>query len=91
MTEIVQDNLQLCDDCLFAAVNDDYSGLDYSYKPEDAEQRKLAIQEGLNELGWLVPNYDSETGDGIKEFSSHACDCCGTHLAGQRHRFAVLN
>src|SRR5208282_5634134 len=88
--EVVQDNLWLCDDCLFAAVNGDYSGLDMYYNHEDAEKRMQEIQAGLKELGWLTPDFDSETGDGIDSFSSRHCDCCGSNLAGERHRFSVL-
>ncbi len=88
--QVVQDNLWLCEDCLFAAVNDDYSGLDYYYNPEDAEKRMQEIKAGLAELPYLAPNFDSETGDGIDEFSSRRCDCCGSNLAGGRHRFAQL-
>jgi len=88
--DIVQDNLWLCDDCLFAAVNDDYSGLDMHYSPEEAETRMQEIQAGLKELGWLTPDFDSETGEGIDDFSSRRCDCCGSNLAGERHRFTVL-
>src|SRR5208282_5813182 len=88
--EVVQDNLWLCEDCLFAAVNDDYSGLDMHYSPEEAETRMQEIQAGLKELGWLTPDFDSETGEGIDDFSSRRCDCCGSNLAGERHRFTVL-
>lgn len=89
--KVVQDNLWLCTDCTIAAVNDDYSGLDYSYKGETREQAEQDIRHGLAFLGAnLVSDSDSETGEGIKEFSSTTCDCCGTRLAGYRSRFAIL-
>lgn len=28
--------------------------------------------------------------DGEEEFSRRTCDCCGTHLAGGRHRYALF-
>jgi hypothetical protein len=87
---VVQDNLWLCEDCLMAAVNDDYSGLDYSYNPAEAEQRMEEIQDGLRKLGWVTPDFDAETGEGIDDFSSRRCDCCGSNLAGERHRFVIL-
>lgn len=122
--QIVRDDLQLCDDCLFAAVNGDNTGLDYHYgsnwkcltcthegtgrAPDKcpscmsehdsdhgphsmADLRLREIDAGLAKLGPnLVPDFDSETGDGINEFSWRGCDCCGSTLGGGRHRFAVL-
>ena len=88
---VIQDDLWLCSDCLFVAVNGDYSGLDYYYTPEDAVSRRAAVDAGLSKLGQhLVSDFDSETGDGINEFSSTPCTCCGSGLAGSRHRFAIL-
>ncbi len=89
--KIVRDDLWLCEDCLHIAVNGDASGFDYYYKPDEAAARLAAIEAGLNELGpYLVPDFDSDTGDGYEEFAWRACDCCGTRLGGSRHRFAVL-
>lgn len=87
---IVHDDISLCDDCTIAAVNGDFTGLDYHYG-KDADKRQAEIEAGLEKLGpHLVSNNDSETGDGIEEFSRRECDCCGTRLAGGRHRFAIL-
>ena len=89
--KVTQDNIWLCQDCLVAAVNDDYTGLDYSYSPKVDDQKAKEIREGLDKLGsHLVPDFDSDTEDGIDEFSRKTCDCCGTWLAGSRHRFAIL-
>lgn len=99
--EIVRDDLQLCQDCLFVAVNGDYSGIDEHYGKgespgrgelrEGAKERAAEIDAGLARLGPnLVPHFDSETGEGINEFSWRRCDCCGSNLGGSRHRFAVL-
>lgn len=91
--EIVRDNLWLCPDCMIAAVNDDYTGLDYSYSEPEATQRMEKIKAGLAELGLgLVPDFDTESGEGFEEFTRPArgCDCCGSGLAGSFYRFAVL-
>lgn len=86
-----QRDLWLCDDCLFYAVNDDLSGIDYYLSGKEAEKRAAEVKKGVHSLGRnLVPDFDSETGEGIEEFSSHRCDACGTRLAGGRHRFATL-
>lgn len=122
--EIVRDNLLLCDDCLFAAVNGDFTGLDYHYgsnwkcftctregtgrapnacpfctsEHDDnhgphsmADIRMAEVTAGLEKLGpHLVPHFDSETGEGIEEFTWRGCSCCGSKLGGQKHRFAIL-
>ena len=81
---VIQDDLLLCTDCLFAAVNGDFSGL-------DTAERESAIRSGLQNLGPnLVCNFDSETGRGVRDFLSVSCDCCQSTLAGTRHRFAIL-
>lgn len=99
--EIKRDGIQLCTDCLFVAVNGDYTGIDEHYGRglapgrgglrEGAVERAAEIDAGLARLGpHLVPNYDSETGRGINEFSVYPCGCCGSKLHGERHEFAVL-
>ena len=89
--QVYKDNLWLCTDCIQAAVNDDYTGLDYYYEDEQAKLKEKQIREGLAELGPnLVIDSDSETGKGIREFTDRICDCCGTSLAGHRERFAIL-
>ncbi len=88
---VVRDDLWLCVDCLMVAVNGDASGLDYSYGEEEAVEKLAAIEAGLERLGaHLVPDFDSETGEGHEEFSARGCDCCLSHLAGELHRFAIL-
>jgi len=95
--QIIRDGILLCEDCLIVAVNGDYSGFDYQMNgrgPEAEAKRDARIAEvdaGLTRLGPnLVPSYDSETGQGIEEFTWRPCGCCGSKLAGGRHEFAVL-
>lgn len=122
--EIKRDGIQLCDDCHIAAVNGDFTGLDYHYgsnwrcltctregtgrtpsscpfclsEGDDnhgprskADDRMAEIVAGLERLGaHLVPNYDSESGQGCEEFTWRPCGCCGSKLAGSRHEFAIL-
>ena len=86
---VIRDNLWLCVDCLMLAVNGDASGI--------ADPKRLAAcNMGLDRLGpHLVPNWDNdeETGEiteGYREFSRCGCDCCLSGLAGEMHRFAIL-
>lgn len=88
---VIEDDIWLCSDCLIPAVNDDYSGLDYYYSEPESTQHMRTIQAGLTRLGpHLVPAFDSETGEGIKEFSRTTCACCNTGFAGTRYEFAIL-
>lgn len=76
--------LWLCDDCTIVEVNDDPSGIDSDERVEEVYEALHA----LKQHGHIAPDWDSETGEGIKEFSRSRCDSCGTSLAGSRHRFA---
>lgn len=77
----------LCECCMLAAVNGDSC---------QCEEHDADVTRGLDRLskdfGWLSANWDSETGEGIKEFSWRGCDCCDTNRnkGGSLHRFAVL-
>jgi hypothetical protein len=88
---ITHDDLRFCEDCTIVACNGDYSGIEYSHGvgTEETDARCAEIDGGLAKLGpHVVPNFDDESG--TWEFSSAPCDCCGTRLAGSRHRFAIL-
>lgn len=81
--EIEIDGLMFCDDCMIAACNDDYSGMN--------DERAREVSASLSEMGHhLVPSFDSDSGDGVEEFSWSPCDCCGSKLGGGRHSFAIL-
>lgn len=80
---IVQDDLWLCADCLLVAVNGDDSSV-----PAD---RLDAVRNGVDRLGaHLVPDFDTETQDGVQEFARLTCAACEDWRAGSRHRFAIL-
>jgi hypothetical protein len=89
--QIDLDNLWFCPDCMIAAVNGDFTGLDYHYDEPEASERQAAIIAGLEDLGpHLVPDFDTESGDGYDEFAICTCDCCHGRQAGNRYRFATL-
>ena len=82
--EIGRDGVWLCVDCTIVAVNGDTSGI-------DTDERVLDVTAGLDRLGsHLVPDFDSDTEDGILSFSWRDCDSCHYGLGGERHRFATL-
>jgi hypothetical protein len=92
MVKLIQDDLWFCDDCYIVAETGDTSSFDYYYGPK-AEDRIQEIEKELSlyeKEGHIVSDNDSETGEGIEEFSHRYCDCCGTGLAGGRHRMALL-
>ena len=80
--KVIQDNLWLCSDCTQVACNGPHG--------VQLENEKATL-DGIAKLGaHLVPDFDSETGDGIEEFSRRACRSCGTTLVGYKARFALL-
>ena len=90
---VVRNDLWLCVDCTAYACNGETSGID---DPE----REREVTDGVNALGpHLVADWDDceEREDvhsgydcGHLEFSRRGCDACGSCLAGELHRFAVL-
>lgn len=83
---LIADSLWLCIDCTIAEVNGDYSGMEDEERAREVREALARVQE----RGSLAPNWDSEEGTGIRDFSWNPCDCCGSHLGGSRHRFAIL-
>lgn len=71
-----------CADCTIAEANGDYSGMS-----GETAARVFAAVSGYPRP--LVPDWDSDSGAGVREFSRAPCDCCGSPLAGYRLRFAV--
>jgi hypothetical protein len=85
MAKVITDSLFFCTDCTQAAANDDYTGLSYYLREEDATKRMQEIKTALNDLGgYPVPN-DEEL-----EFSWRHCDCCKSTLGGSRTGFSLL-
>jgi hypothetical protein len=94
--KIKHDGIDLCGDCTVVACNGDYTIFDGQMNgrgPEAEAERNARIAEvdaGFERLGPnLVPNFNSESGRGIKEFTWRKCDCCGAG-AGSRYEFAIL-
>jgi hypothetical protein len=82
--KVIDDDLWLCDDCTIYAANGDTSGI-------EGDKREREVVKGVNALGPnLVPNFDSDTGEGIRDFTWRKCDACNSNLGGSRTRFALL-
>lgn len=59
--KVVEQGLWLCDECMQAAVNDDYTALDYSHPEPEATRRMGDIRQGLKDLGpGLIPDFRDE-------------------------------
>lgn len=77
--KVIRD-IWVCQDCLMAAVNGDFTGLDYAYEPDEAERRMEEIVAGLEALPGLVSDsFDSSDPESV-EFE---CQECG-HIHSQR-------
>ena len=84
MTIIRFDESYVCGDCAQVICNG-------SREMDLSEEREQEINEGLNRAeGHWAPNWDSESGEGMLEFSWRRCDGCGTNLGGERLRMAIL-
>lgn len=83
----------VCVDCYFShhygATEHDgqwFPGPDPAGSHEPTDREPLARLEGFE----LADNTDSETGEGIDEFSWRSCDGCGSLLGGSRYRLALF-
>ena len=80
-------NYKVCDDCIMAIANNDFTGLDYYYSEEESRQRMEEIEQGMEELGPNIVCTDEEPDD----FCISSCDCCKTQLAGKRHHVTDIS
>lgn len=93
--ELKHDNLWFCEDCYYVSESGDESGMRFLLGEEEGEIMSKKIWSGVERLqktydGHIISNNDSETGNGIEEFSHHGCDCCGSNLSGKLYRMAII-
>ena len=69
-------NIFVCIDCMIGHENE---GDTIGYR----------VNGYLFPIGDLTANWDSETGEGMRDFSSNSCEGCSSPLAGARYRYAV--
>jgi hypothetical protein len=67
----------VCQDCLVAIANDDYSGL--------SNERAADIRSAIAQYRVLAP------GDGELDFSTRPCECCADHRHGSRHAVMIVD
>lgn len=77
---------KVCTDCIMAIANDDYTGLDYHYDEDEANQRMDEINQGMKALGPNIVCMNVEP----DSFDVSPCDCCSSKLAGERHYIADI-
>mgnify|MGYP003132199530 CR=1 FL=1 len=79
--------IEACSDCYIYA-SGDLSSFDYYYSEEEAEKRIAHIEECTTELceehGYMT------TGESLG-FSNWSCECCHSHLAGDRHELVFIS
>ncbi len=62
----------VCTDCAFAIAYDDYTGI-------DSDDREAEVRAAVSRMGDCISV-------GVNNgFSYQPCDCCRTHLGGQRY------
>lgn len=75
----MSDELKFCGICRIAAVNCDFSPIDYHYNGDDAEAKYQRVVDGLERLGWVI--HGDTVGDPEEE--ERDCDCCGDRWWGK--------
>ena len=83
MNKFTHTSVYVCSDCQMPIAYGDFTGLDFHYSPERAEERMEEIEIGMDnlakEIGFL------SMGDDYDDFSSEACACCDSRDAGARY------
>lgn len=83
-------DIWVCVDCYwihhYGDISPDYRDRDNT---DERNDECLAAYMKLGGNQYVTDNTDSETGEGIDEFSWSPCQCCRSHLGGNRYRLAV--
>ena len=87
MVKVIDDHFMVCQDCLMAIANDDFTGLDYHLSPEEAEKRMQEIKEAMASVDGDICAGNPEEDE---DFSTTPCHCCGDRLHGSRHHCVIL-
>lgn len=83
MSKFTHTSVKVCGDCQMPIAYGDFTGLDFYYDSERAEERMEEIEIGMDnlakEIGFL------SMGEGFDDFSTDTCACCDTREAGPRY------
>jgi len=84
-------NVYVCTDCYFAH---HYGAVEVDGEWFAGESDSPCDREPLSRLAdcdSLADNTDSETGEGLQDFSWSQCEGCGSTLGGARYRLALFD
>lgn len=84
MVTVIADDLSVCVDCVLLIANGEVTDSDGNDIAEEVAARQVAVW-GDDNTGLVLSGTDDEP-----FFSSSACDGCGSDLAGDRMKAAVL-
>lgn len=79
----------VCQDCLMYIANDDLTGLSNYLNDDEIEEKKADMDRALHAVYEDDGGHAVASGDDLG-FSRSSCDCCGTHLAGDRYQINIL-
>ncbi|MBA3580800.1 MAG: hypothetical protein H0W42_12550 [Gemmatimonadaceae bacterium] len=98
MTDDDLGEVWVCTDCYFAHHYGahEHEGVWYAGESDSpcefeplGELPEYGYVSGDQEVTFISDWTDSDTGDGIEEFTWRSCDGCGSHLGGSRYRLAI--
>jgi hypothetical protein len=85
---VIDDDFQVCDDCVLLNAGGDEMSLEGLYDDDTSptlEERANEIWLGMEEAGGAIV-----LGDDRNEFSIEPCGCCGTRYHGARTKSVVI-
>jgi len=80
----VDTTYKLCTNCTLLVVSGDFPT---DTTPEQDDR----IQAGMNRLGWLMADFNTDSTEGIDFISTKPCECCEDVLHGYRYRFTTMD
>lgn len=73
----------VCTDCYTLEATGDATFLDYYYDSDEATEKLDAIEKGYERIidgnGYVV------AGESLYDFDKQPCECCASHLHGERY------
>lgn len=89
--------VEVCTDCYFAhhGLDEDrglheHEGKFYELRADGSYYEVAEPLSRIDDTAHVFDATDSETGEGIDEFSWSSCEGCGSHLGGARYRLMIV-